>query len=299
MRISEVHRALSEVEALSYLAENPGARPIAGGTDVLVAMRGATIRGTGELPGSAGVKLVDVSGLSELSQIRREDDKLVIGAVARLSAIEASPLVIELAPVMAAAVGCIGSVQIRNRATLGGNIMNASPAADSLPALAVHNAVCVLRSSTSERRVPLGSLIKGAYSTCARDDELLVQVELENCPAWKHSHIKLGRRQAMAISRLAVAVIACFEGGAVTDIRISAGAAFPIPGRIGPAEERLRGVRYDSEVPRWAGETAADEMVKATGIRWSTQYKQPVLAALVERAVRQCAAREGLDQWPE
>ena len=191
-------------------------------------------------------------------------------------------------------------MQIRNRATLGGNIMNASPAADSLPALAVHEAVCVLRSQRGgERRLRLGELVTGPYCKCARPDELLVAVELEGGSGWRQSYMRLGRRQAMTISRLIVAVLMRFEGSTVADVRISAGAAFPSPRRIEPAERALLGAPFSRAAAREAGEAAAEEMVRVCGIRWSTRYKQPVLAALVERAVRQCAAKEGLDEWPE
>ncbi len=296
--VKEVFRPATLDEALRYMADRPGARPIAGGTDLLVALRARAGAGAGA--GGGATQLVDVSGIAELREVRLERDKLVVGAGIRFAELAESAAVAGAAPVLAAAAAQVGSVQVRNRATLGGNIMNASPAADSLPALAVHESVCVLRSARGgERRLPLGQLVTGAYATAAGLGELLVAVELEDCGAWRRSYIKLGRRQAMAISRLAVAVLARFEDGVVRDVRIAAGAAFPVPGRVAAAEEAARGAVYSRDMARAAGEAAADEMVRVSGVRWSTRYKQPVLAALVERAIRQCAAGEGLDSWPE
>lgn len=290
--VSEVYRPATLGDALSYMADHPGARPIAGGTDLLVALRA---RG-----GGSAVALVDVSGLRELRGVKLDGGGLVVGAATRFAELAESPVVAGAAPVLASAAARVGSVQIRNRATLGGNIMNASPAADSLPALAVHGAACVLQSASGgERRLGIGELVTGAYATATGLDELLVAVEMEDCGAWRRSYIKLGRRQAMAISRLAVAVLAQFEGNVVRDLRIAVGAAFPAPGRVGAAEEVLRGAAYSRQGARAVGEAAADEMVRVTGVRWSTRYKQPVLAALVERAIRQCAAEEGIDSWPE
>ncbi|MGI6146948.1 MAG: xanthine dehydrogenase family protein subunit M [Firmicutes bacterium] len=312
MPIAEVYRTSSVDDALAFLAEHPGARPLAGGTDLLVELRtrwgGPLVGKPGGAQGADGgggadlspASLLDISGLPELRDIRADGRKLVIGACARVAEVASSPQVAAAAPTLAQAAGSVGSVQIRNRATLGGNIMNASPAADSLPALAVHEAVCVLRSQRGgERRLRLGELVTGPYCTCARPDELLVAVELEGGSGWRQSYMRLGRRQAMTIARLIVAVLMRFEGSTVADVRISAGAAFPSPRRIEPAERALLGAPFSRAAAREAGEAAAEEMVRVCGIRWSTRYKQPVLAALVERAVRQCAAKEGLDEWPE
>ncbi|OPZ64675.1 MAG: Nicotinate dehydrogenase FAD-subunit [Firmicutes bacterium ADurb.Bin506] len=297
--VGEVHRPATLDEALSYMADHPGARPIAGGTDLLVALR-ARGSGGGAVGGGSAATLVDISGLAELRGIWCERGRLVVGAGTRFTELAESTVVAGAASVLARAAAQVGSVQIRNRATLGGNIVNASPAADSLPALAVHGAVCVLQSARGgERRLGIGGLVTGAYATAARGDELLVKVEIEDCSAWRSSYIKLARRQAMAISRLAVAVLMQFEGHSVQDLRLAVGAAFPVPGRVGAAEEVLRGAAYSRDGARVAGETAADEMVRVSGVRWSTRYKQPVLAALVERAIRQCAAEEGIDSWPE
>lgn len=302
--VGEVYRPTTLGDALSYMADHPGARPIAGGTDLLVALRARGVGGGGggggQGAGGDKLALVNISGISELRGVRLDGGRLVVGAATRFAELAESPVVAGAAPVLAAAAARVGSVQIRNRATLGGNIMNASPAADSLPALAVHGAVCVLQSARGgQRRLGVGELVTGAYATAARLDELLVAVEMGDCGAWRRSYIKLGRRQAMAISRLAVAVLAQFEANVVRDVRIAVGAAFPAPGRVSVAEEAVRGAVYSRGGARAAGEAAAEEMVRVSGVRWSTRYKQPVLAALVERAVRQCAAEEGIDSWPE
>ncbi len=290
-------------DALRYMSEcapeaeaaRAGARPIAGGTDLLISVRQAS---PGEL---ADWRVVDISRLSEISGIRRDGDLVCIGAGATHTQIERSEVIAQAAPFLAEAVRSIGSLQIRNRATIGGNIMNASPAADSLPALAALGAVATLASVRGRRETPIGELVTGPYKTSAAPDELLVDVRFRALASGEHSaFIKVGRRRALAISRLSAAVAVCFGPGAIVrDIRISAGAAFPAPCRIVGAEQVALGKTYSVDLAEQVGREVAEEMVQATGIRWSTEYKKPVLAAIITRAIRQCAAKQGVDAWPE
>ena len=210
MPIAEVYRTSSVDDALAFLAEHPGARPLAGGTDLLVELRtrwgGPLVGKPGGAQGADGgggadlspASLLDISGLPELRDIRADGRKLVIGACARVAEVASSPQVAAAAPTLAQAAGSVGSVQIRNRATLGGNIMNASPAADSLPALAVHEALCACsgRSGAGRGGSVWGETFDRPYCTCARPDELLVAVELEGGSGWRQSYMRLGRRQA-------------------------------------------------------------------------------------------------------
>lgn len=307
----DLYRPASLEDALRYMSECAASaekalpaqatraqmrvRPIAGGTDLLISARQASPE---EL---AGWRVMDISHLTEITGICRDGDCVCIGAAATHTDIERSEAICEAAPLLAEAVRSIGSLQIRNRATLGGNIMNASPAADSLPALAALGAVATLASLRGTREMPIGELVTGPYRTAAAFDELLVGVRFEALePGEQSAFIKVGRRRALAISRLSAAVAVGFGPGAkVCDIRISAGAAFPAPCRITRAEQAALGKPYSVELAEEAGRAAAEEMVRASGVRWSTEYKKPVLAAIVARAIRQCAAKEGVDVWPE
>ena len=298
----EVYRPSCLDDALRYMwecaqAQGNAARPIAGGTDLIVSARQAAL--DAEQP--ATWRVVDISGLPEISGICAAGDQVCIGAATTHTEIEESAVILRTAPFLAEAAATIGSRQIRNRATIGGNVMNASPAADSLPPLVALSATATLASVRGRRSLPVSELITGPYRRAATPDELLLDVRFRALePRARSAFIKVGRRRALAISRLAAAVAALFDSdGRIRDIRISAGAAFPMPCRIGQAEQVLLGNVYSAELAEQAGREAARAMVSATGVRWSRDYKEPVLAAIITRATRQCAAKEGLDVWPE
>jgi CO/xanthine dehydrogenase FAD-binding subunit len=298
----EVYRPSCLGDALRYMwecAQGDAARPIAGGTDLIVSARhAAEATAAGQSPCR---RVIDISGLPEISGIRADGDRVCIGAATTHTEIEESGVIAQAALFLAEAAATIGSRQIRNRATIGGNIMNASPAADSLPPLVALSATATLASVRGRRAIPVIELVTGPYRTAAAPDELLVDVRFRALePNARSVFIKVGRRRALAISRLAAAVAALFDSDAqILDIRISAGAAFPTPCRIGQAEQVMLGREYSARLAEEAGREAARAMVRATGVRWSTEYKEPVLAAIITRAIRQCAAKEGVDVWPE
>ena len=298
----QVYRPSCLDDALRHMwkcAQGDAARPIAGGTDLVVSARHAAAAGAAKQP--AGWRVVDISGLPEISGICAPGDEVCIGAATTHTEIEESEVILRAAPFLSEAAATIGSRQIRNRATIGGNVMNASPAADTLPPLVALSAMATLASVRGRRAVPVAELVTGPYRTVAAPDELLVDLRFRALePRAKSVFIKVGRRRALAISRLATAVAVLFGPDAkIVDARISAGAAFPTPCRIGEAERVLLGREYVAELAEEAGREAARSMVRATGVRWSTEYKEPVLAAIITRAIRQCAAKEGLDVWPE
>jgi CO/xanthine dehydrogenase FAD-binding subunit len=194
------------------------------------------------------------------------------------------------APLLAAAASTIGSPQIRNRGTVGGNIMNAATCADTVPPLIALGAQVVLRSARGRRVVALSSLFSAPYRTCARPDEILVEVRFPKLPrAARSSFVKLGRRNALSISRLSVAAI-LMQGkdGAITEARIVPGAAFPTWRRMSEAERMLTGNRPSRDVFDEVGRKVSEVMTASVGIRWSSEYKVPVLAILVRRALEQC-----------
>ncbi len=299
----EFYRPTCLDDALRYMSEcvtdaaggRIRPRPIAGGTDLLVSARQAP---TDEL---ASWRVVDVSGLHEMRGICPDGEWVRIGAATTHTEVELSPVIAEAAPFLGEAAATIGSRQIRNRATIGGNIMNASPAADSLPPLVALDAVATLASVRGRREMSVARLVTGPYKNAAAPDELLVDVRFRALgEGFQSAFIKVGRRRALAISRLAAAVAMRLSSeGVVAEARISAGASFTIPCRIGDAEEVLLGTAYSVELAEKAGLQAAEAMVRAAGVRWSTEYKRPVLAAIITRAIRQCAAKEGADAWPE
>ncbi len=270
-------------EALEFLAEKgEETKIIAGGTDLLVELRG--------IP--AGEKgpdwVLDISSLAELQGIREDGEEIVIGSGVTHRDIHTSELIREAAPLLAAASATVGAAQHRNIATIGGNIMNASPAADTVPALIALEASAVLRSREGERVRPLSGIFVKPYQTDAAPGEILTAVRFRRLPAGANSaFVKLGRRNALAISRMNVAVVLFLRDGAIAEARVAPGSATPMPERFAAAEKILIGRKPSEELFRSAGAAVAAEMVERSGRRWSTPYKEPVIAALTARALRE------------
>lgn len=279
-------RPASLAEALDFLAENgEGTKIIAGGTDLLVELRGIPA-------GEKGPKFVlDISGLPELKGIREEGEEIIVGSGTTHREVQTSESIREAAPLLAAASATVGAAQHRNIATIGGNIMNASPAADTVPALIALEASAVLRSREGERVSPLSGIFVKPYQTDAKPNEILTTVRFRRLPAAaKSAFVKLGRRNALAISRMNVAVVLFLRDGAISEARIAPGSATPMPERFAAAEKILIGQKPSEELFRAAGAAVAAEMVERSGRRWSTPYKEPVIAALTARALREALA---------
>lgn len=275
----EYIRAESLYDALDFLARHGAdATVVAGGTDLTVAIR------RGEV---ASRFVLDISRLEETRDIDLENGHLQIGATATFAEIIASPLVQEHAPVLAAACRCIGSVQIRNVGTLGGNLVNASPAADGVPPLVAHNATVLVRSSASDRVIPVTEFITGPYRTGLRPGELVTGVQLECTPGeYRHSFQRIARRRALAIARINVATVGSLDArGTVADVRIAPGSVTPTPCRMKSAEQRLVGRTPEPEILNEAVKEVSREMIAQTGVRPSTEYKKPALEGLVLRAL--------------
>ncbi|MGC8779966.1 MAG: FAD binding domain-containing protein [Anaerolineae bacterium] len=274
-------RAGSLTEALRLLAE-PGvkSRPLAGGTDLLVYIRH-------EPP--TFDRVVDITRVPEMKIIERRGDEMVIGAAVTFTEAAESALVQEVAPCLVEACLSVGGPAIRNTGTLGGNVANAAACADSLPPLACLDTLVHLRSVAGERSLPLDRFIEGANRTVLRPGELLTHFTFRVPPAGaRQAFVKLGRRNAQAISRLSMAAIGRLDGaGRVDYVRLSPGAAMPVPRRLPEVEAMLLGQAPTDELLAAAGARSAEAMIAVTGRRWSTEYKEVAIRALAERTLRQ------------
>lgn len=273
-------RAHSVAEALRFLAEDGlVSRPLAGGTDVLVYIRH-------EKPPFD--RLVDISRIPELKVIERRGDEVVIGAAVTFTEAAESRLLQETAGCLVEACLTVGGPAIRNTGTLGGNVANAAACADSLPPLACLDTVVHLRSLEGERALPLSEFVIGANRTSIRPAELLTHFTFIVPPAdARHAFIKLGRRNAQAISRLSMAAIGRLdERGGVDAVRLSPGAAMPTPRRFDEVEAMLLGRTPTDELLAAAGAKTAEVMIAVTGRRWSTEYKEIAIQALAVRTLR-------------
>jgi CO/xanthine dehydrogenase FAD-binding subunit len=263
------------------------ARLIAGGTDLVIALR------NGDLKPSC---LIDVTSIPELRRIEERNGMIFIGAASTHSEIASSSIIRKYGRVLSDAVSEIGSPQIRNVGTIGGNIVNAAPAADTLPPLMVLDAVAQVTSREGEREVPLHLLFKGPYETNLKPDEILVSVSFKKLSSdIKTGFVRLARREAMAIARMSVAIVLQREKGKrqIKEVRISLGSVTPTPQRITDVEAILRGKTPDEERLKIASKKISEVMIQHSGVRPTTSYKAPVVEALFMRGFRQALGKEG------
>ncbi|MBW1716095.1 MAG: xanthine dehydrogenase family protein subunit M [Deltaproteobacteria bacterium] len=252
---------------------------IAGGTDLMIAIREGELRA--EL-------LVDISRIPELRLIREEGNQICIGPLVTHGELASSGLIKKGASVLGRAANSVGSPQIRNMGTIGGNIINASPAADTIPALVVLEAQVTLKKREGERSLPITDFYLGPYKTIIGAQELLTKITFAKLDdTWKSSFIKLARRKALAISRINIAVLAKMDEMRAKEVRVSIGSSTPTPCRMEKAEAVLRGAVPSAAVIEEASRIVAEEMVARSGVRPSTEYKRPAVQGLVKKALQE------------
>jgi len=259
---------------VSLLASEPGAwLPIAGGTDVMVQYA------AGKLPAR---KLVSIWNLPELRRIEITEDEIRIGAGCTYTDLRRHEVVGREFPLLARAARWTGGIANQNRGTLGGNIVNASPAADSLPALLVYDAELILLSARGERRLPYAGFHTGYKKTLLGTDELIRAVCLPRRFSEYFSHArKVGARNAQAISKVCIAALGRTAAGLVEDIHIALGSVAPIPLRLTETERSLRGKRIGPELMTLARKSVAAEIQPIDDIRSNARYRETVAGNLV------------------
>ncbi|MCX8118034.1 MAG: xanthine dehydrogenase family protein subunit M [Desulfobacterota bacterium] len=283
LRPFEFFHPLSLQEGLDLLDRyGEEAQPIAGGTDLIVQMKQRLIRPP---------RLVNLLSLSELRKIEKTDQGLRIGALTRHAEIEGSALVREGWSLLARSCHKVGSPQIRHLGTVGGNLCNASPAADTAPALLVLGAEVSLSSKKGERRIPLEAFFKGPGQTVLREGELLKEVIVPGPPEGsRFSYLKLGRRKSMDLALVSVAVLLTLGGGdqRFEKVRIGLGSVGPTPIRAREAEKVIEGGPVKEEAIREAAEVASRHCEPITDIRASAEYRREMVKVLVARAIQDC-----------
>src|SRR6266852_4017565 len=231
----------SLLAVLSLLAAEPAQwLPIAGGTDVMV------LYAVGKLPNR---KLVNIWNIPELRQIEVFPDRIRIGAACTYTALLMQPIVSQEFPLLATAASWTGGIANQNRGTLGGNIANASPAADSLPALLVYDAELTLISVRGERRLAYRNFHTGYKQTALAADELIRDISMPRRFAGYVSHArKVGARNAQAISKVCFAALGQISGGMIRDLRLAMGSVAPVPLSLNETERVLTGKKIDSSL---------------------------------------------------
>jgi CO/xanthine dehydrogenase FAD-binding subunit len=264
--------------ALAELEKSVGATIIAGGTDLLTLWRAGVIQPD---------LLIDLKSLG-MSYIRSEEDHVRIGAYTTLSELIASKQLAENFPILIDACSEIAAPPIRNQGTLGGNLVNASPAADTAPPLLVYDAEVVLVKREAQRVVALEAFFTETGETVKERNEILTEVRI---PLLQHGtttkFIKIGKRKAMAIAVASVATrIMMGENGEVLEARIALGSVAPIPLRARKAESVLEGSELSDEIITLAANKARDEASPISDIRASFEYRSRMVKVLVQRALK-------------
>jgi carbon-monoxide dehydrogenase medium subunit len=257
-----------------------GASILAGGTDLLVKMRHEILDPK---------ILIDLKGVPKLDEIRYDGASLRLGALTSIHALETSPLVKEKFGVICQAASSLGSYQIRCRATLGGNLCNASPAADMIPALITLGAIAKLSCRNGDRLLPLEDFFTGPGRNSLRPEEILIDVQVPNPPALTGFHYtKHSIRKAMDLAVVGVAVALSLNPGKdrCSGAKIALGAVGPIPMRALRAEKFLRGEKLEEKVIAQAALLSSEEAQPITDIRASCEYRREMIRILTYRALK-------------
>jgi CO/xanthine dehydrogenase FAD-binding subunit len=267
-------------EALAVLAREPGTwQAIAGGTDLMVLLEAGKLEHK---------RFLSLSKLAELRGIVVTADAITLGALTTYTEIQNHPILQAEFLLVCSAARETGSIATQNRGTLGGNIVNASPAADSPPALLVCDAEVELVSARGARWLPYHGFHTGYKKMLLAPDELLRRIRLpRRAKAWRQYYRKVGTRKAQAISKVCFAGAAQMETGTIRDVRIALGSIAPIVLRAVKTEGVLRGRKLAPEIIATAKETLAREISPIDDIRSTARYRLRVTQNLLEEFLSQ------------
>nr|WP_298093987.1 xanthine dehydrogenase family protein subunit M [uncultured Shinella sp.] len=281
MRRFDYHRA-DTLEQASRLLTDLGDDTFLfnGGTDLLVEIRERLRRVR---------NVVDIKGIPGLSDIIYDETRgLTFGALVTVGRLERLALVRERYPNLRDALASLGSIQVRNRATVVGNVCRASPSADTIPPLIADGAFIHIYSRTNMRVVPLAEFFTGPGKTVLAKGEIVTGITVP--PAGDNTgkaYIKHGRRKAMELSTVGVAVSLSMDDGVCSDIRIALGAVGATVLRAPAAEAMLRGTRLDAATVKSAADKAMEECTPISNVRASADYRRDMVGVLTGRAINQ------------
>lgn len=267
-------------EALQLLAAEPNVwRPFAGGTDLMVLLEADRL---------AHERFISLWHLPELRGIETNDDHATLGALTTYTQIQQHPVLRAEFPLLCAAASVTGSIAIQNRGTIGGNIANASPAADSLPALLVYEAELELISAGGARWVAYQDFHTGYKTTLLGADELIKTIRLPRATTgWRQHTRKVGTRKAQAIAKVCCAALALMDGAVIKDFRLAFGSVAPLPLRVRRTEDLLRGQQLDAATIKAAGSELLRALSPIDDVRSTADYRARVAVNLLEEFLRQ------------
>jgi CO/xanthine dehydrogenase FAD-binding subunit len=264
----------SLADALTILANEPGVwKPFAGGTDLMVLLEAGKLTHR---------NYIDIWRLPELRGIDANDTHVTLGALTTYTDIQSDPILQSEFPMLCQAAGETGGLAIQNRGTLGGNIINASPAADSPPALLAYDAELELVSTQGSRWLPYHGFHTGYKQMLIRPDELLTRIRLpRNTTGATHYYRKVGTRKAQAISKVCFAAIGRTNNGRIEDARVVAGSVAPIVVRCVQTEAALRNQKPDAATVQAAQASLLREISPIDDIRSTANYRLRVTLNLL------------------
>jgi len=271
-------------EALTALAGCSGkGRVLAGGTDLVLLLQQGLVKPS---------RIIDISNIPELSFIREEDGCLKIGAATKMRDIETSRSVRAKIPMLAEDAQLLGEIGVRNLATIGGNLCNASPAADTAPPLLVLDASVKVKKAESERTLKLSDFFLHVKKTVLGPDEILTEVTI---PIPPHNaggaFFRLAKRGGNVISIVSAAALIVLNGKVCSLARIAMGSVAPTPIRIKSAEKMLEGMEPTEATIRAAAQKAAEEIRPISDIRASAEYRKETGRVYVRKAVEEALKR--------
>lgn len=279
-RANDLHEALNMINSYGRTG-----KILAGGTDLIVKMRKGLL---------APKVVVDVNNIEELSAITIVDGEIAIGSLVRLEELVRNATIRRLFPVLARTASLMGSWQIRNLATVGGNLANASPAADLAPPLLVLGAKAIVTSVNGERAVDLREFFRGPGLTSLKENELLKEVRIPLSSASSlsscSSFVKLGRREASNISIVSAAVHLLLRGDTIEKAKIALGAVAPTPLRVEAVEGKLEGLDIASTAVYDVLEEVKAHVKPITDLRATAEYRREMSYVVVKRALDECAS---------
>ena len=263
-------------ETISILSQfGEKAQIFNGGTDLIVEMRDKIIQPE---------YLVDIKAIPQLNRITyNKQDGLNIGATATLNEISNSKVVQTHYPILVKACKTVGSYQVRNRATLVGNICNASPAADTAPPLLVLEVKVNIIGPTGEKIVPINQFFTGVKKNILKKGEIVTSITIPPIKdKWTGVYLKRGRKKEVDLAIVGVAVV-CIRD----EVRIALGAVAPVPVRAFKTEELLKGKTIDESLLEKAGKSTLTEVSPISDVRSSQEYREEIIKVLVRRAILQ------------
>ncbi|MFO7753756.1 MAG: xanthine dehydrogenase family protein subunit M [Desulfobacteraceae bacterium] len=283
-----VYHAPDTVEEVTAQLESSDTpfRILAGCTDFIPALR------TGRWELNEGTHVIDLKRIKALDYIEKQGDTLRIGSCTRLSGILESALIREHAPVLVEAVGRMASWQVRNTATIGGNICMSSPAADTAPPLLVMDAAVTLAGPSGRQEIRLEDFFKGPGRNVLEKNQVLTEISF---PAPEENgtsaFLKIGNRTAVIISIASAAARLALNNGVCDNPKIAMGSVAPTPLRMERAESFLAGKPLEARVIEECADIVSEDISPITDLRASGEYRRDVARTLVKRAITKCKER--------